>query len=413
MRTALIVFFWLLVASLARAAVENINTEAVNDEHPDLIVYPHGNVVFRLHPNHGDISCTGVFTNAVGGAHKTFTSSIKVMFSPAAEGQSNPCTIKVITKADGHKHLPTTKTIFFRVIVPKMITRTLAHVDGAPDDRPTIGVGEQVMLTVEPHDVLADSQVTWHVSQVDSKLSNRQGLATLYTAGMGDYRKQRPGHPIHSSNDLLWMEMTTGKSHPEQAAEYSKKLHNLDEKLSAHTLDVTGSLVAIASMKTRSPTTGYQGSATQEQPRDLQDEEISIIARILLTSHLRIDPKFNSKNEPAYEVKPPKGYTLVSKDRVIMGSIAPEDIREAALRKQYEEAIAANDAERAYYQKQSDAQRDDNRIREYSTKYLAELYEQSRQPLNAFSKSLVAAGVDHGIIKEMEKQIKQSSSIQQ
>ena len=413
MRVALIVLFSLVAVPVAKAAVKDINMEAVGGSDSDMIVPRNGSVIFRLHPNRRNLRCIGVFANAVGGTRKTFSSSIQVTFAPAAKGQSNPCTITMITKTSNHEPGSTTKTIFFRVIVPKMITRTLAHVDGAPDDRSTIGVGEQVMLTVEPHDVLADSQVTWHVSQTDSRLSNHKGLATLYAAGMGDYRRQRPGHPVHSSYDSMWMDVIPGESHAEQAAEYSMKLSTINAKLSAHHLAFADALVAIASMKTSSPTIGNQVPATQAQPKELQDEEINIVARILLASHLRIDAKFNPKNEPAYGVEPPKGSTLLPGDKVYTGSIPPEDIREPALRKQYEEAIAANDAQRAYYEQQSEATRDNERVIEYATRYLAELCEHSQQSVKAFIDALATVEIDHHVVKEVKKRIEQDSHTKQ
>ena len=83
-------------------------------------------------------SCRIVLRGDLNSAHKSFSSSIRVKFAPSAEGKANPCTFTLFTKAK-HAGQPSTKrTVTVQVVIPKVVSRTLVHVEGAPDSRTTV-----------------------------------------------------------------------------------------------------------------------------------------------------------------------------------------------------------------------------------------------------------------------------------
>ena len=446
-RSFLILLLCLLSAPGANAAGETIQPAPPADTSYPLIVAQDHSVLFKISPETTPISCVGKFANTDGNFDGPFPGSVRVKFGAAAAGRSNPCTI-TLTRAGGPNGQPAvTQTIFLQVIVPKVVSRTLAHVPGSSDDRVTIGVGEEVMMTLQPGEMLLDSDVTWSVGHPWDTLSRRTGLGTIYQAGFPgradrEHRKFAAnegsdaitpflkeatdevalsfgGRSPDTRSDRVYLAFVRQHSSAALAAAYRAKLDRIEAQLDAHGwstdpvmvafsrwektdphffVSAKGfdpALVAVATLQSRLPEGG-------DQPENLQGREIRLVARTVAMFHRAVDPAFATEPCPnPWSVQPPAGYT--SRREIIVGMVEPEDIREPDLRRQYREAIAANNAKITAWYKQSRADRDDGTLRRFAYSYLQELCGRSDPRLKQYRQVLIACGLDARTAREFSK----------
>ncbi len=451
MRFFLTASLCLSLVSAANAADEATRPEPPSDTDFTIIVAAHDGVRFKIPSGKGVISCTGKFTNTEGNFDGPFTSSVRVKFGAAAEGKANRCEF-TLTTAQGPGQPPVSQTAVIHVIVPKIVNRTLAHVPGSSDDRTTIGVGEEVMYKVEPREWLLDTDVTWRNGQPSDTISNHSGLGTIYQAGMpvrviGKHRRIAAsegssmvtmfipngtdevsvtfgGDAPNGRNDYSSgkrhdrEKFTSGREHTPTvlAAAYKAKLDGIDARLDAHRwspepvmarfsaaektyphffVDAKGfepALVAVATLQSRLP----DGS---EQPEELRAREIRLVARIVAMFHREVDPAFGTSAfpGPGY-VEPPRGYTL---RQPAVGMIDPENIEEPDLRRQYERALAANDANTTRYNKQAQADKSDGTMQRFAYTYLQELCGRSDPHLKQYQRELAACGLDRRTARKL------------
>ena len=438
LRVLVMMMLSLSMLGAVKAKGEYLSSDPAIDADLQITLPANDSVLFEVHAINPHSLCSGSFTNAVGGVHKSFSSAIRVKFAPSAEGKANPCTITLTTKGKHAGESPIKKTVTVQVIIPKLISRTFVHVQAAPDSRTTLGVGEQVMLTVEPKEALLDPDVTWSADDESYSSSQHTGVAAVLTAGMpvtrkkprtngvsersnplGTAKKSTKGRVVISFEDglpkLLDRYGVQGNNNPvafisvpdtsaARANDYSKELETLDQALRKHKLTYENALVALASMKSGSLNTVPGGGWNQPQPHALAIKETDLVARTLFTFREPLDPTYDPEKRPSYRVEPPREATLLP-EVFDPSNITPEQIQEPALRKKYQEAIAANEAKIKSYEAQREAHFAYDLVRRYTINYLQSLRKRSHIKTRELSVDLRQAGLDQSTTSQILKQM--------
>lgn len=447
----LVVTFYLLLSATTSLPGEEATARADDAAAYPFITDSEG-VLFNVAADRKILRCVGRFANTDGNFDGPFTPPIRVRFGAAAAGRVNRCVITVTLQGAAGQP-PETRTNVFRVVVPKLVSRTLAHVPGTTDDRTTVGMGEEIMMTVEPRHALVDADVTWRINNSRDILSNRRGLAMIFaaipppsagrraSANDGSLESQptaffrvatnevtltlghgtagaESGRAADKSSARLFNRFVRAHTPAALDAAYRSKLGRTESQArgwsfepvpAAPSDDSPGprfyltspgtyqALRTLATLHTRAA-----GDGTAEQPADLHTREIRLVAGIVAVSRRKFDPAFDPEQPPQYwDAKPPPGYRLKQETIIISGRIDPEDIVQPDLRRQYRRTIAANNARMSRYNKQRRAQDDADTVRRFALTYVRALCAHTDPHLHEFRATLLALGLDERAVKEI------------
>ena len=136
--------------------------------------------------------------------------------------------------------------------------------------------------------------------------------------------------------------------------------------------------------------------AAGEQPEALRAREVRLVARMVYLFHQALDPSYDlDKPAPGYfDPRLPAGSTILPGHLNLEGRYQPEDIREPAMRRQFAQAIAENNAKIAYHDKQSQADDADDTLRRFAWDYLQEVCGRTDPQLAGFKQELISHGAD-------------------
>lgn len=412
-----------------------------------ILVSGDGPVLFQVVSEAKVLSCVGKFANTAGNFDGPFSSSVRVKFGAAAEGRSNPCTVTVTTIGPAGQS-PVTETEVIHVVVPKMQSRTLAHVPDSSDERTTLGVGEEVMFTMQPRELLLDSDVVWNVSYPWNRTSPRRGLGTVYQAlppNAKECKRYRittdgefpggmsPRLPDGTDGVTLffggargsaqaWFRTFQRRHTPDAlAAAYRAQLDRTEAQLDAgrwlfepipiveHDVRAQNygssqgfysALLAVSTMMTHAP-----GAPSAEQSPELKNREVRLVARMVAACYQAVDPAVDLYNGPRdTDITPPAGYRMrKGKEGIYSGPIPPENIEPADLRRQYGKALAAQYVKIAYFNKQMRADWDSEKMQRFAYHYLQELCGRSDPHLEQFRHELIALGIDEPAAQKLSE----------
>src|ERR1700683_1484 len=165
-----IVIFVMIHRNL-HAGFDTVTTTPATDAVNNVIVTKDSDVSFQISatPFNGYVSSSGyswIFNNGtIMAGDPTQAGPIVVTFGSAAEGNDNECTVGLTHYGSGGELCqgPATVVSTVNVIVPKINALTVATTP-SNQSRTTVGVGEEVNLSLLPTDLSSDPSVvspTW------------------------------------------------------------------------------------------------------------------------------------------------------------------------------------------------------------------------------------------------------------
>lgn len=167
----------------------NVTADPKDDGSGNIIIAPDGNVTFTAKSSANDGTVTidpssnygddGTPSNYSGSGG---TGTVVVTYDDDATGEEEDCTLYIDHKDPNGKTCSSTSSppVKFKVFVPTIQTATESS-STQPDDRTTIGVGEDVDCTIEPADTPGAAGAVWEKSGSGTFATNG-GQSVVYTA---------------------------------------------------------------------------------------------------------------------------------------------------------------------------------------------------------------------------------------